>query len=424
MKMFLANLARRSPIEWGSRILLAAAVGVVGYFAVISSLAETLPSRAIEQAHGLTPWNARIAAKLSYRQITADAAALSGRPPIADAARIRMAEAEALAVSALRRDGTAITAITALGMAAQLQGDVEAARRWFAYSERLSRRDYTTQLWLIEDAVQRDDIAGALRHYDIALRTKRAAPDVLFPVLAAASTEPEIAAELVKSLRAQPAWTPFFISYLAANSPDPEATARLFIALRRAAVPVPEDASATLVNILLAGHEYTAAWNYYATVRPGVDRHASRDPDFAAMSGAPSYLDWIPADTATGVSASIQPGREGGVFDFSTPPSVGGPLLQQVQLLPSGRYVLEGLSVAIDQPPGARPYWILKCGSDDRQLGSVEVPNSAENNGRFAGSITIPPNCPSQILILMARASDELGGVSGQIDHVQLRLAK
>ncbi|MDT9096849.1 hypothetical protein RSW32_26335, partial [Escherichia coli] len=75
---------------------------------------------------------------------------------------------------------------------AQLHGDVGAARRLFAYGQRLSRRDNSTQLWAIEDAVARNDIPDVLRHYDVALRTSPNLADILYPVLASASADPAI----------------------------------------------------------------------------------------------------------------------------------------------------------------------------------------------------------------------------------------
>src|SRR3546814_17422634 len=76
-----------------------------------------------------------------------------------------------------------------------MHGDRAGGERLLAYSQTLSRRDLRTQLMAIELAVARDDIPSALRHYDIALRTKKNAPDLLFPVLTSALTNPTIRTE-------------------------------------------------------------------------------------------------------------------------------------------------------------------------------------------------------------------------------------
>src|SRR3546814_9998889 len=72
----------------------------------------------------------------------------------------------------------------------------------------------------IELAVARDDIPSALRHYDIALRTKKNAPDLLFPVLTSALTNPTIRTELVKTLGGRPKWSNDFISHAARSDAD------------------------------------------------------------------------------------------------------------------------------------------------------------------------------------------------------------
>jgi hypothetical protein len=408
MKAF-SNMKHRTRSDWGVRVILAAVVGALGYFAAAQSLAEALPDSQIELAHQLAPHNARITAKLSRVRMLSD-------PKL-----INRAEEERLAVAALRADPTAIPAVTTLGFVKQVRGDIAGARRLFAYSDRLSRRDLITRLWLIEDAVARDNAAEALHHYDVALRTNKAAPDILFPVLATASNDPVIAAALVKTLSARPAWAVPFLWFASGHSGDPGATARLFADLHRAKVPVSQEAQASLINALIDDRDLQGAWSYYALVRKGADRRRLRDPEFAAMLETPSRLDWVPANNDTGLSATIQPGARGGILDFSVPPSMGGEMVQQMQLLPPGEYIMDGHSLEVDQGPGALPYWLLKCAADGRELGRVIVSNSAENGGRFAGRFTVPADCTAQYLVLVARASDGMTGVTGQIDSVQLR---
>ncbi|HMN62584.1 MAG TPA: DUF4349 domain-containing protein, partial [Anaerolinea sp.] len=78
-----------------------------------------------------------------------------------------------------------------------------------------------------------------------------------------------------------------------------------------------------------------------------------------------------------------------GLFDFTVSMGNGGPLLQQLQMLPPGDYVLEGQSVGIEQSARSRPYWILRCQTGG-EIGRVEVPNSSQASGRFQGTIRVP----------------------------------
>lgn len=399
--------SRRSKVELGTRYVLAAGLTVAGLLASMGSLAQVLRSRDPERAFMLAPGNARIIATLAYRRAT--------DPKISSADRQNV---DRLSKAALLKDPTAVTAVAALGIDAQSRGRVIEARRLFAYAQRLSRREIVTQLWAIEDAVARSDIPAALRQYDIALRTSRTISDVLFPVLSKAIVDPVIAKDLARTLAAKPAWRDSLVNYLGSQGADPDATVKLFTKLQQMAVPVSGMAQGAVINALIQKGQLDSAWSYYAAIRPGADRRYSRDPNFRAGLQSPSPLDWGVVDIAGG-STSIQRGGGGNVFDFSLAPSVGGTLLQQVQILPPGNYRLTGHSVNLDQPQDSLPYWMLSC-RDGRELGTVKMVNSGQGNGVFAGQLAVPAECSVQVLTLMVPPSTSASGASGQIDHVQL----
>lgn len=397
--------ARRSPLEWGLRALLAAGAAWLGYGATSHSLANALRSTAPDRAHELAPGDAQLAAVFSSH--------LSG----AEATAQDRALADALARAALRRDAVAVPALSTLGLNAQIRGDTAAARRAFGYAQKLTRRDLRTQLWAIEDAVARGDIPGALKQYDLALRTAREAGELLFPVLAGAIVEPSVRQELVRVLANNPPWGSGFVSHAAAASSDPRATLALLSAMRRAAISVPELASARVIDALLARGDAEAAWRYYALLHPGIERRASRDPRFTARRGVPAKFDWIPVDDPN-LTAALETLDAGGRFDFATLPGAGGPVLRQIQVLPPGDYVIEGMA-SLEQADAPPPYWVLSCASGP-ELGRVEVTRAG---GRFAGTVRVPPACPIQALALVVRPSEQMGGVAGQVTQVRLRPA-
>jgi hypothetical protein len=403
---FRRDLARRSPREWAVRLGLAAVVVVLGYYGVTFSLAQVVVKRDPALAYRLAPYDGRITA--------AYATSLAGP----DATVKDRARADALAKRALQQDPTAVAAVATLGINADVRGDKAAARRYFTYAQKLSRRDLRTQLFMIEDAVQRNDIRGALHQYDMTLRVFPTLSDMLYPVLASASSDSEIRRELIRTLAGQPVWSESFVNYASGDRRDPKSTAALFLELRRAGISVPETARASVVNVLIAGGQTEAAWSYYAAIHPGADRRRSRDPRFAATPETPSQLDWAPINDG-GLTTNIQ----GGIFDFAAPASFGGTMLQQLQLLPPGIYRLRAHSIAIEQAAGALPYWTLRC-QNGRELGRVEVPNSNVARGNLTGTFNVPADCPVQILFLTARPSDAVSGLSGQFDLVELVPAK
>ena len=400
---FRQNLTRCSRKEWATRLALAAIVGMICLYGVTFSLAQVLVKSDPLLAQRLAPYDGRI--------LAAYATSLAGE----GANSKQRTQADRVAKHALRQDPTAVAAVATLGMNADIRGDATSARRYFGYAQKLSRRDLRVQLFMIESSVQRGDIPATLHQSDITLRVFPRLGDLLYPVLASAINDPEIRRGLIKTLSGKPIWGEDFVNFIAAKGVDPRSTAALFLGLARAGFAVPDGARATMVNALIRTGETDAAWAYYTTIHPGSDRRRSRDPRFSANLTTPSQLDWTQIIDGSGVTSNIQ----NGVFDFSAPSSVGGPLLQQFQLLPPGTYRLTGHSSEIEQTGSIGAYWVLTC-LGGRELGRVDVPNSAISNGYFSGKLTVPKGCPVQLLVLVARPSNTVEGLSGQFDKIQL----
>lgn len=400
--------AHRSRIEWSIRGALAVAATLCGYVSVSHTLGYVMRNQDPVLAHSLSPGDGRVTAQ--YAQ------SLARNPDATPAARRR---ADVLALRALIQDPTTVVAASELALDRQIRGDTLGARRLFSYAQRLSRRELQVQIWAIEDAVARGDVADALTHYDIALRTSFKAHDLLFPILGTAIADPVVRGELIKTLAKSPAWSEAFVNYVAVRG-NPRATAQLFSMLRSRSIALPDNASSALVDGLIFAGLNEEAWQYYVSTGRGEDRRRSRDPHFSASLETPSAFDWILVNDEN-VTSSIQYADGGGILEFSAPPSVGGPLLRQFQLLTPGTYILTGRSGGVDQPVSSRPYWTLTCRADGRELGRVEMPNSTHAGGAFRGTFSVPKDCQAQMLTLVARPSITLAGLTGRIEQVQLK---
>ena len=393
--------------HWPWRIAAAVLIATAGLAACAGTLAASLRSRAPVVAHHLAPWDGRLTALAARALLTADADVSARR------------EAAALSRRALLQDPTTVAAASTLGFVRSIDGDAADARRLMRYAERLSRRDLPTEIWAIENAVARGDVARALGHYDTALRASGQAAGLLFPVLATAIDNADVRTSLVGRLADRPLWQGDFLDYAAVNAPDPRAVARLFAAIRPPAVPPSTGANAALLTRLIDSNAPELAWRYYASLRARADRTRSRDPRFAADVAAPLPFDWV-VGTEPGIVAVLRGGDE--AFNFAAPPSVSGTILYQLQALPTGRYRLAGHSRGIDEPDETAPFWSLSC-RGGVELGRVTVTASARVGGAFGGTFAVPAGCPVQVLALIARASSKVAGLSGQIFDVALQPA-
>lgn len=400
------KLASRTNREWFGRSALAVGLLALGFLSTSSSIAHVVAKVDPAQANALAPGNGRILAKYAEdvftRTLSTDPNSLSGN----------------LARRALQADPTAVEALTVLGFQAELRGNTSASDRIFSYSVALSRRELRPQIWAIERAVTEGDIAGALRSYDIALRTSKDAPQDLYPILAAALSEPRIRSELLDILASHPVWEESFIAYAANSGIEPEGAISFFKEGREIGLKVTDDLRVSLVNALISQNRLDSAWTYYRSFRNVARRDRSRDPEFALKDENRALFDWR-AGESTRLSVAILRQGKGGRLDFSVPPSVGGVLVSQAQLLPAGAYRLEGQSAGLDQPDHSKPYWTLIC-HDGRELGRIPLQNSKADGGRFTGRFTVPQGCGMQTLSLVARPSDDISGVAGQISMAQL----
>lgn len=400
-------LTQRSAAEWAIRIGLAVVAAWLALLSVAQVYAYAIRGRDPERAHALAPNDGRVTAALSQIR-------LGDKPSVADRAAAR-----SLARDALQHEPTAVAAASTLGLDADLAGNKQEARRLFGYAAALSRRDLRTQAWAVQDTLLRGDVEQAMRHFDIALRTSRVAPDLLFPILAQALADDRFRSALIRTLSTRPVWAVRFVDYVAEGIVAPRETAMLLRQLQRAAAPVVSNsAPAMMVNSLLAARLPDEAWSYYTFIRPGVDRRRSRDPRFATNLARPSPFDWVPINEGA-IATSIRRDGANGFFEFSAPTGAGGAMLRQVQLLPPGRYQLTGHGSGIDQAETAAPYWALTC-SDGRELGRVVMSPSSSENGTFGGELMVPAGCAMQTLSLIARPSDAIMGVTGQIDRIML----
>lgn len=394
---------RQSKSERVLRGVLAAVAIAAGSVSVTLALAWSLASGDPLRAYSLAPYDGQIAGKAAFAIIAEPSSA------------VMQQRAAIIARRGLRLAPTAVSAVAALGLGAEIRGDKTASRRYFAYAQGLSRRDRVTQLWAIEDAVQRSDVPSALAQYDITLRTLPGLASLLYPVLGSASADTDLRNALVKTLSMKPMWSADFINFVASSQDVEVSTASaLMTALQAAHIAMPGKAVNTVITRLFDSGNVARAWSLYSVANPGASLARSRDPMFTRVGDAASPFDWVAVD-GDGITASIA----SNAFNYSAAAGSGGVMLRQVELLPPGRYTLTGRTQDIDQPTEARPYWQLACRGGS-ELGRLTLPNSKDNNGIFSTAFVVPPGCPDQVLSLVAVPSDAVGGVTGQINSVAL----
>lgn len=322
------------------------------------------------------------------------------------------AEAEALARRALRRSPVSAAGARMIATTRDLAGDPVAARRLMAYSESLSRRDLPTQVWLIQDAVQHNDVAKALHHYDIALRSSDASKALLFPVLIKALGQPEVVRRLVDILIARPSWGPSFLQQ-AYNAQDLDGFAALLRGLDARGYGVPPDVLAGAEARMVDAGRYEAAWQVYGTRHMHAARVGIRDPDFVRLGLSEGPFDWT---ILAGNGLSVEPRHVGGndALAYRAATGASGVLARQLLVLPPGTFRLSG--VVPDIAEGSPPILIrLRCAENE-----VPIVTITAGSATFTQAFSVPQTCRAQWIDLVAEGGENPLGASGAISGLRI----
>ena len=218
------------------------------------------------------------------------------------------------------------------------QADQATSRRRFLYARQLSRRDLPTTLWLIEDAVQQNNVPLALRQYDIALRTSRAAPPILFPILDAALADGNLRLPIGDLLATGQPWVPEFIEY---SLDTGQRTAPLALALAarpRAREGLPLELKRRLIASLIDHQHFDLATRLYGALvrRPFNPAEPVRAGGFEGVGEWPP-LDWSVTPSGDYGASLLE---EEGLLQTYSQGGASGTVARQLVLLPPGRYAL------------------------------------------------------------------------------------
>lgn len=318
--------------------------------------------------------------------------AAQGRPaPGARALARRSLTAQALNPAALR--------MLALTRGKTLGKDVDF--RLVHLSDAVSRRDFSTQALLIQEAAEKQDVAGVLRAYDTALRTKQSSQQVLFPQLVKAMELPGMAALFAPFVRDRPDWLSPFLVYAVVSSDHPGLFSRLLRANGGAAgLDRAGEIEIGLVNRLIAvERDYSEARRYYLSTN-GAKAGVLNSPAIGADSLEPA---------SNGLLWQLfeQPGRGAealGVAAISAYAEGGrsGPVARKVLYLDPARYRLTGRYEDIKFAEGGGATWNVSCLGKAARLLSTATATVPGTRPSVVASFdfTVPQGCPAVLLEL------------------------
>ncbi len=402
----------RVGVDWPRLLLVGVPAAALLWLIVAVGLNEALRGSSPASGLAIAPWDARSKVRLAEQQIRRSKAAVAN-------ARA----AQPLAVQALSRDATLAPAWRLLALGVAAAGDESRASRLMHFGSSASRRDLPTQLWLIEERVRAGDVSGALRHYDVALQTSRAAAGLLLPILAQASADDAVAIPLAELLRADPTWFDAFLVQLQQGGLDSGKVARLLerVAAGRA-VPLPEryrEVAGTMIN----RGDSAAGWRLLRLLardepRPAIIVNAGFEKD----SRNPPY-DWSIADQlgVTGELREVE-GAAKRALVLAADTGDGGEVARQLLPAAPGRYRLGMMFGDLPDAPWARTYVMVRCATlNPDTLFEAELPRPSRARERASFDLVVPARCPMLWLMVGLRGNFDPGSTASWIDDVSLR---
>lgn len=308
---------------------------------------------------------------------------------------------------ALRREPGNVIALRSLGVIAALRG-YDTTARYFRLAERFSRRDLVVQMALIEAEVVRNDVDGALAHYDRALRTGYRAYDLLFPVLVAASHDQAVARPLGNRLAARPAWWNAFVERSIQDA-APNPSLAWLVRQVRLRTDRPDERAFLIAAMqrLIKQGDIAGALNLYRDARgPAMARQLVRDGGFERDDQLPPF-EWQLTDT-TDLAAVRQPIDGSMRLELVANGDAVGTLAQQLLTLTPGLYRTR-LSLG-DVQPGNFSLQISCVGKAGSRLLDQTIDGPANRGGLLTAQVTVPAAaCPAQWLAIVANGQSDRG---------------
>jgi hypothetical protein len=319
-----------------------------------------------------------------------------------------------LAREALVRAPLSPAAMRVLAIGAELDGRSGLARTRYLSSARLSRRDFPTRIWLIEEAVRRDNVGDALDHFDIALRTSRSARSVLFPILSEALKDRQYVDPAMVVFNRRPAWmTPFFVFSLQNGGSAPH-LALILSKLGEVESPWGIDLPQAVVDRMVSEGQYREAFQF--TAAQAGDPIGPADTAFEDASRMAPFV-WAYADES-GRSARF----DRGALRFEVDADNAGELARRLIVLPAGQYRLIARGILEDAQRGGGVDVLITCaGQPAAELTRLQLRDAQSEQVLSSDFRTPAADCSGQWLRVNAVAANSAAAVSGQISSIEIR---
>lgn len=321
----------------------------------------------------------------------------------------------------LKWDPISAKAVRQLGILAETDGNKAQAASLMALSNKLSRRDFLTRLWLIEYEVNRDNVEGILRHYDIALRTNVDNRPLLFSQLVSALEDPVLRTSVGRMVAQRPPWTEQFVYYAVTNSPQTRYVSDMLIASGNlAAEGSGGETKRQMLVRLLEQSEFDAIRRFYL-VLPGARQEQMVSLSFREDGSEPKAppVTWEALQTGRVEGAiSSDPGGVAASLRVYAGPSERGLAARKILYLAPGRYGAKARAAFESMPADGGGWLVVTCVEGGNR---AEIWRGSLRNPAAWPAIAVPSTCPFQEFAIEAAGGGSQAGGEFSVTQLALR---
>lgn len=336
-----------------------------------------------------------------------------------------LSEAAKLAKASIDARPIDARSLRVLGMAADVQGRSKVALQLLNLSNRMSRRDIGTQIWLLENSIRRGDITDAMLRYDLVLRTSEAMWPNMFPILASALDSAEVRSALAPYVKASPVWMPPFLSFAVLTGHDPKSVARLI----KQVGELPTGASyrvieSELLKRLAAEGEYEelkGVFGSLAGARSSVLHSAKVDVFSTNRRFEP--ISWHMSEQS-GISAALESDASGRSLKIRAYSGSGqsGLVAEKLLFVPPGDYNFTSNSNSYAKSTNADAHWTIACLGPSGRTDIWKSANFGNSDlSVILQRVALPSNCAAYAVGLLMNGGDGQDGLEIGINAVDLK---
>lgn len=326
---------------------------------------------------------------------------------------------EPIAVASLRQNPLNVREIRTLGLIAESEGKQASALSLMRAANRVSRRDPVTELWLIDQNVQSNNLVGALQHYDSAMSSTSTIWTQLFPILDDALTEPQIQSFVARSMSERRAWSRPFVDFAIGTGKHlPEVAGTIMETKRTAAIADWEQLDRSVIQRLSEQRAFAVLSRYLRSM-PGSPNAILRAVDFRENTIAPKYnpISWTLSPQSE-VAAQF---TKNGALSVSIAPNSTQVVARKLMLLDPGRYRLTGQLRVLERSDQASIELGQKCGTHTEKDGRWIIYSGSPNNSRrFGIEIDVGASCPAWNLEIQAHGGESQTGLTFEISDLKI----